>query len=73
MVLSVPVLMACADEAEMAAFVALGAHGFVVGSDQSLLRAGAAKLRSSLTLAKESDQAKARATQPSNISSYCSE
>ncbi len=70
---SVPVLMACADEAEMAAFVALGAHGFVVGSDQSLLRAGAAKLRSSLTLAKESDQAKARATQPSNISSYCSE
>lgn len=43
-----PVVMACDTASEIAAFAALGTHGFVVGSDQSLLRRAAAGLRSEL-------------------------
>lgn len=44
----VPVLIALESEAEIAPFAALDAHGFVVGTDQSLLRRAAAALRPEL-------------------------
>ncbi len=40
-----PVLVACGGDAELGEFAALGAHGFIVGSDQSLLRNAGSKLR----------------------------
>lgn len=43
-----PVVMACDSASEIADFAALGTHGFVVGSDQSLLRRAAAALRTEL-------------------------
>lgn len=39
-----PIVVACANDAEMAEFAAQGAHSFIVGSDQSLLRQAGAKL-----------------------------
>lgn len=40
-----PVLMALDSAQEIAEFAAMGTHGFVVGSDQSLMRRAAAQLR----------------------------
>ena len=48
----VPVFVACSAEPEMAEFVAIGADGFIVGSDQSLLWAAASRLRGALSAAK---------------------
>jgi len=42
---SLPIMIACASDAEVAEFSALGAVAFIVGSDQSLLRSAAVKLR----------------------------
>ncbi|MES2257077.1 MAG: aldolase/citrate lyase family protein [Pseudomonadota bacterium] len=44
----VPVVIALESEVEIAQFAALGMHGFVVGTDQSLLRRAAAALRPEL-------------------------
>jgi len=46
-----PILVACASNAEVGEFTALGAVGFVVGSDQSLLRGAGSKLRGVLDAA----------------------
>lgn len=41
---ALPVVVACANESEMAEFSTLGADAFIVGSDQSLLRGAAMRL-----------------------------
>lgn len=40
-----PVILVCGDEEEVHLFAAMGANAFVIGSDQSLLRDGASRLR----------------------------